>query len=502
MNHYGIGRLSRDASIRLPVDLLRPLSIENDVDVWGMYYPSTCLEDEARYRDRIDFMFSPLPYELWPVSARLTVHTKHVKHAFTAVSGYLAENGVSILLSEASRSGHRYDTWSMIVAFDRAAGENLGDYEPSLKGFSSVLSLIEQFREDFPRSCKDVLHIEEADAVLGSHCSISPVQSMAYFYHLSKTSPKVGQEKHAHQHKPFKLKCNARNELSSDEFRSIAHIINRKFDKILGCPIFAESQPADMNIRAVFIPESKRGFHFGATFRFLRHGLPNTSIGFTHYILKNLPEQLRVVAINNQSLLFTDLGESGRIHLVMRDLKHRRDAERKLELERCILEPGLPPHLEAIDSVEIDTYPLPVLERMQEYEREEPAKKRNDLFISYAREDEAIANKLIAILQERGVTVFYDRHLSDGDIFTDALRTGLIQSKEILLICSPSSKQSQWVFREYSAAWALGMTVNIVTHRMSRKDLPSAFSQIHATPYDEILDRPDEWKLIRRFTGL
>ncbi|MFT5328131.1 MAG: hypothetical protein ACI8P0_006040 [Planctomycetaceae bacterium] len=150
MNHFGIGKLDESRRIHLPIDLLRPINIVPDVAVWGMYYPKSLastddgerhLESDDRER-RLDFVLSPIPFELWPRTARLTVRTKHRPGAFRRVTEFLKKSNVTILVSEGSRSAHRYDTWTMIVALERSSTKKLsspnsdiGDYSVKKKGY-------------------------------------------------------------------------------------------------------------------------------------------------------------------------------------------------------------------------------------------------------------------------------------------------------------------------------------------------------------------------------
>ncbi len=502
MNHFGIGKLTRSGHLSLPTDLLRPLSIEKDVDVWAMYYPQTRLEEDPGYADKIDFVLSPIPYHLWAVTARITIHTKHDKHCYSEVSRYLANENVSILLSEASRSGHRYDTWGMIVAFDSAlnqrTGEPIGKWDRDLKGYKKTLNLISNFESKFAQDCSEHLHIEKADHELNKACVISPVQSMAYFYHVSKTSNENKVQKHWHYHKPTKLRCDSNNELYSEEFRSIVTYINKNFDPIMPCDVFAESQPADMNIRAVMVPESRKGHHFGVNINFRRSGPPPTSKGFTSYVLDSLSDRLRVIGLNNQSILYSKGSEFGRLKLVVRDLDRRSDSSRKAELSQSICDETLPKELSTIDSVTVEVTPFSSIERASELQRDEPQKFVHDIFLSYARQDIDAAKKLAEILEENNIKVFMDEDLEDGSIFSDDLRTALKQSREFLIVASSNGKASEWVHREYAAAWALELTINVVTFRMQRNDLPDYLKQINAVPYDEIIESPDDWKLIQR----
>ena len=88
MNHFGIGKLDESRRIHLPIDILHPINIVPDVAVWGMYYPKS-LASAGDGERCLDFVLSPIPFDLWPRTARLTVRTKHRPGAFRRVTEFL-----------------------------------------------------------------------------------------------------------------------------------------------------------------------------------------------------------------------------------------------------------------------------------------------------------------------------------------------------------------------------------------------------------------------------
>jgi pimeloyl-ACP methyl ester carboxylesterase len=68
-----------------------------------------------------------------------------------------------------------------------------------------------------------------------------------------------------------------------------------------------------------------------------------------------------------------------------------------------------------------------------------------ELFISYAREDAAIAERLGTALQHAGHQVWWDRQLAGGAQFSDAIETALDSSDAVLVLWSEHSIASPWV---------------------------------------------------------
>jgi hypothetical protein len=79
-----------------------------------------------------------------------------------------------------------------------------------------------------------------------------------------------------------------------------------------------------------------------------------------------------------------------------------------------------------------------------------------DIFLSYKSEDREWVQKLRSALRERGVRVWVDRHeIRPGDLFAEALESGLESSRTMGLVVTEGSFQSGWVREEYYRALSL-----------------------------------------------
>jgi hypothetical protein len=81
------------------------------------------------------------------------------------------------------------------------------------------------------------------------------------------------------------------------------------------------------------------------------------------------------------------------------------------------------------------------------------------VFISYSHEDQVVAEKVAAVLKEKGLEPFYDKNIRPGTAFTDAIK-GLIAHAHIFMpIITANSPQRPWVHQETGYAMALNIPV-------------------------------------------
>lgn len=147
MNHSGLIRI-HNGGFSLTNDLLYPISIRDGSSVWCVYYPNWHKDLYTKFKH--DFMFSPVPYDLWPYAARIKLRLKHEPGSLRAVSQSLKQKGLNILTSQCSRSGHRYATWSLIVDI-----ETLHARMPLTRLAREVDSFIDRLEQDLIREHGD-----------------------------------------------------------------------------------------------------------------------------------------------------------------------------------------------------------------------------------------------------------------------------------------------------------------------------------------------------------
>jgi len=80
----------------------------------------------------------------------------------------------------------------------------------------------------------------------------------------------------------------------------------------------------------------------------------------------------------------------------------------------------------------------------------DPAQSQPDVFLSYAREDEARARQLATALGQRGFSVFWDREIPPGQTWHSYIGEALANARCVVVAWSRHSVASQWVLEEAS----------------------------------------------------
>ena len=120
----------------------------------------------------------------------------------------------------------------------------------------------------------------------------------------------------------------------------------------------------------------------------------------------------------------------------------------------------------------------------------------SDIFISYKREEQAIAKKLANALEKQNWTVWWDPMLRAGERFDDVIETALEEAKCVIVIWSKLSVSSRYVKDEATYALNLNKLAPVAIEVIK---LPFRFAAIH-TPqlldWDGSEDAPDFRRLV------
>ena len=100
----------------------------------------------------------------------------------------------------------------------------------------------------------------------------------------------------------------------------------------------------------------------------------------------------------------------------------------------------------------------------------------SDIFISYKREEQPEAKKLVDALEREGWSVWWDPKLRAGEKFDDVIEKSLRESKCVVVLWSKHSVNSRYVKDEASYALKRGKLVPVAIERV---DLPFRFEAIH-----------------------
>lgn len=99
-----------------------------------------------------------------------------------------------------------------------------------------------------------------------------------------------------------------------------------------------------------------------------------------------------------------------------------------------------------------------------------------NLFLSYARDDRAAADRLGAALEAAGHRVWWDRQLSGGSQFSTAIEEELDAADHVLVLWSQHAVQSPWVRDEAAYARDLGKLIPLT---LDGAPAPLGFRQFH-----------------------
>jgi TolB-like protein/Tfp pilus assembly protein PilF len=100
----------------------------------------------------------------------------------------------------------------------------------------------------------------------------------------------------------------------------------------------------------------------------------------------------------------------------------------------------------------------------------------SDVFISYAREDQATVKRFAEGFERQGFGVWWDAALRSGDSFDLKIEEAIRAAKAVIVLWSPHSAQSRWVRAEATLA---DRNRTLVPARIAACDLPIMFELTH-----------------------
>jgi hypothetical protein len=102
----------------------------------------------------------------------------------------------------------------------------------------------------------------------------------------------------------------------------------------------------------------------------------------------------------------------------------------------------------------------------------------SDIFISYKREEQAVARQLASALETEGWTVWWDPQLRAGEHFDDEIEKALNEARCVIVMWSERSVRSRYVKDE--ATYALNRR-KLVPVMIEEVQLPFRFEGLHTT---------------------
>lgn len=108
---------------------------------------------------------------------------------------------------------------------------------------------------------------------------------------------------------------------------------------------------------------------------------------------------------------------------------------------------------------------------------EETERPETTVFLSYARDDRVKAEVIVAALEGRGLTVWWDGLLEGGHEFADKIERALASADAVVVLWSPTSIHSHWVRDEAATGRDRGRMVPVT---IGEVEPPLGFRQIQS----------------------
>lgn len=128
-----------------------------------------------------------------------------------------------------------------------------------------------------------------------------------------------------------------------------------------------------------------------------------------------------------------------------------------------------------------------------------PQTNRLKLFVSYARADSGIANKVVAALQSSGFEVWWDALIEGGATFAKSIESALEAADAVIVLWSQTSINSDWVRDEAGQGRDRHRLVPV---SLDGTDPPLGFRQYHATDLRGWQGHGDEPQYVALLKGI
>jgi hypothetical protein len=102
-----------------------------------------------------------------------------------------------------------------------------------------------------------------------------------------------------------------------------------------------------------------------------------------------------------------------------------------------------------------------------------------DIFVIYAKTDQPLASKLVAMREAEGWKVWWDTSLGAADLYRDEIMKQLASARAVITIWTPNSIRSDWVRAEAGTAKKEGKLIPVKTPDVTYADIPMPFGEMH-----------------------
>ena len=107
----------------------------------------------------------------------------------------------------------------------------------------------------------------------------------------------------------------------------------------------------------------------------------------------------------------------------------------------------------------------------------------HSVFISYDRDDRALAERLRDLLAARGYLPWWDDHIEAGDFFEDRIVEALDTSKAAVVLWTDHSVTSRWVRWEATQALKRGKLVPLAAPGFDLRDIRPPFNDLNTLTF-------------------
>jgi hypothetical protein len=83
----------------------------------------------------------------------------------------------------------------------------------------------------------------------------------------------------------------------------------------------------------------------------------------------------------------------------------------------------------------------------------------SQVFLSYGREDKAVAHRVAEQLDRIGYSVWWDPEIKVGAAYSRAITAALAEAECVIVLCSEHSIDSDWVQADAVRGWKRGILV-------------------------------------------
>lgn len=249
--HHGSLATITENGIRFSSDLLTPLSIRNGTSVYAAYYPTPPQYNHSEIYH--DFMITYVPFDCWLFSGRLRVWLKQqIPGGLQRFSDVLNSNGMSIISSEASRSGHRYATCTTTICVESLMRQ-YHNQSITLEKIADIKKEVEQrinnCLQDIETNCDSYLFSDNEALGLEKPVTGERLDSLSYFY---ERAVRAGYENLDDiRCKPWQFTCKS-GVLCPTESTSL--FMKTAIENSLPSRAFAEMNTREAHIRLAVIP--------------------------------------------------------------------------------------------------------------------------------------------------------------------------------------------------------------------------------------------------------